>query len=222
MIKRSFDIIMSSILIIFLSPFFIPVIIILKLTGEGHIFFSQTRVGKQGKKFSLYKFATMLKESPNIGTRNLTIKDDPRILPFGTILRKTKINELPQLLNVLIGDMSFVGPRPLTSDHFESIPEEFKKKIKQLRPGITSIGSIIFRDEEKFKSNNDENYVIEFYQEEIIPYKASLELWYYWNKSLRIDLLILILTIFSILIPGNNYCNTFFKKIPKHPLFNPA
>ena len=90
MIKRSFDIIVSSILIIFLSPFFIPVIIILKLTGEGHIFFNQTRVGLQGKEFSLFKFSTMLKDSPNIGTKNLTIKDDPRILPFGKILRKTK------------------------------------------------------------------------------------------------------------------------------------
>ena len=222
MIKRYFDIFLSSILIVFLSPFFIPVIIILKFTGEGHIFFSQTRVGLRGKEFNLFKFSTMLKDSPDIGTRNLTIKDDPRILPFGKILRKTKINELPQLFNVLIGDMSFVGPRPLTSDHFESIPEESKKNIKQLKPGITSIGSIIFRDEEKFKSNNDENYVIEFYQKEIIPYKASLELWYYRNKSMGIDLLILILTIFSIFIPDNKYCNTFFKKIPKHPLFNPA
>lgn len=222
MIKRIFDVIISSLLCLIILPFILPIMLLLKITGEGHIFFIQKRVGLNGKEFSLLKFATMLKSSPNIGTRNLTIKDDPRILPFGKILRKSKINELPQLLNVLMGDMSFVGPRPLTPDHFESIPEKFKKVIKHLKPGITGIGSIVFRDEEKFKLKDGKNDVINFYQAEIIPYKASLESWYYRNKSLRFDLLILILTIFSIFFPGSKYYKTFFKKIPSHPLFNPA
>ena len=90
----------------------VPVAIVLRLTGEGEVFFLQERVGKDGKPFKLYKFATMLKNSPNMGTGTVTLKHDPRVLPVGRFLRKTKINELPQLLNILIGDMSVVGPRP--------------------------------------------------------------------------------------------------------------
>ena len=103
--QRFFDILFSSLAILVLSPLFIPVILILKFSGEGEVFYKQKRVGKSMKEFDLLKFATMLKDSENLGTRDITIANDPRILPFGKILRKTKINELPQLINILFGDI---------------------------------------------------------------------------------------------------------------------
>ena len=118
--ERIFDILFSSIAIILLLPLLIPVSIILKVTGEGEIFFLQERIGKNRSTFNLYKFATMIKDSPNIGTGTITIKNDPRVLPFGKFLRRSKINELPQLLNILLGDMSIIGPRPLTISNFEA------------------------------------------------------------------------------------------------------
>ena len=98
---------------IILSPLLFPIIVILRFSGEGEIFFLQDRIGKSGKVFKLLKFATMLKDTPNIGSGTLTIKNDPRILPVGKLLRRTKINELPQIINVIKGDISIVGPRPV-------------------------------------------------------------------------------------------------------------
>ena len=100
--QRLFDIIFSTLALLVLSPLLIPIIVLLRFSGEGEIFFTQKRVGKDGKFFGLFKFATMLKDSPNIGTGTITMKGDPRILPFGGLLRKSKINELPQLLNIFL------------------------------------------------------------------------------------------------------------------------
>ena len=138
-----FNLVTSGLSIIFLSPLLIPITLILKFTGEGEVFFSQKRVGKDGNLFLMHKFATMLKDSPNIGTGTLTIKDDPRILPFGNFLRKTKINELPQLFNVFKGEMSIVGPRPQSPEtlHFN---KNLQNKIIFVTPGLTGLGSIFF------------------------------------------------------------------------------
>ena len=106
------------------------------------MFFLQSRIGKGGKSFNLYKFATMLKASPNMGTGTVTVKNDPRILPMGHFLRKTKINELPQLLNILSGDMSVVGPRPQTQRCFDAFLPASQKAIIQVRPGLSGIGSL--------------------------------------------------------------------------------
>jgi len=106
---RFFDVLLSGIALMFLSPLLVPIVIILMLTGEGEVLFLQERIGKGGKKIKLFKFATMLKNSQNIGTGTVTMKDDPRVLPVGRFLRKTKINELPQLLNIFFGDMSVIG-----------------------------------------------------------------------------------------------------------------
>ena len=125
--RRFFDIFFSGLALLFLLPFLFLVIVALRLTGEGEIFFLQARVGFDGKLFKLYKFATMLKDSPSIGTGTVTTKGDPRVLPFGKLLRKTKINELPQLLNILKGDMSVVGPRPLAQRCFNSYPLKLQK-----------------------------------------------------------------------------------------------
>ena len=115
---RFFDLIISITGIVFLSPLFIPVCILLVLTGENKVFYKQIRIGKNGQPFHLLKFATMLEDSPNLPGGDITSGNDPRVLPFGKFLRKSKINELPQLVNILKGDMSLVGPRPLTPKNF--------------------------------------------------------------------------------------------------------
>ena len=124
---RLFDILFAGIAILFLSPVLLPVAILLCFTGEREVFYRQTRVGMHEKRFQLWKFATMLKDSPNIGTGVMTVKGDPRILPFGGLLRRTKINELPQLLNILFGDMSVIGPRPQAERVFDYFPKEMQK-----------------------------------------------------------------------------------------------
>src|ERR1700741_2238065 len=147
-IKRFFDILFSLIAIIILLPIFIPVIILLLLTGEHEVFFRQDRVGYKNKIFRIWKFATMLKNSPNMGDGDITKRGDPRITPVGKFLRQSKINELPQVINILTGDMSFVGPRPLMKVGFDRYSDEMKTKVYNVPPGLTGIGSILFRDEE--------------------------------------------------------------------------
>ena len=131
---RYFDVLFSFFTILILSPLFVIVIMILKFTGEGEVFYLQDRVGKSGKIFRLIKFATMLKNSPNIGSGTITIENDPRILPIGKILRKSKINELPQLVNVLFGLMSLIGPRPLAEKNFNLYSEDIQETIIKVRP----------------------------------------------------------------------------------------
>ena len=144
---RILEIILSLFAILFFTPFLIPVVFILLFSGENKVFYLQTRVGYRNKKFKIIKFATMLSNSSKMGTGSLTLKNDPRVLPFGFFLRKTKINELPQIINVLKGDLSIVGPRPQMKVDFENILIIFKK-IYNIKPGLTGIGSIVFRDEE--------------------------------------------------------------------------
>ena len=134
---RFFDILFSGIAILFFSPVLVPLIIILRFTGEGEVFFLQERIGKGGKKFKLFKFATMLKNSEKMGSGIYTSKGDSRILPFGHFLRKSKINELPQIFNILNGSMSFVGPRPLIKQTYELYSDEIRFTLKNIKPGLT-------------------------------------------------------------------------------------
>jgi len=218
-IKRFFDIIFSLLAILLLSPILIPIVILLKLTGEGHVFYYQKRIGYNSQYFDILKFATMLKDSPNMGTGTITLRKDPRITPMGGFLRMTKINELPQLINVLKGDMSFVGPRPLVDKNFANTPIEIKYKIYQKKPGITGIGSVVFRDEEKLYSQTTLP-PDQFYQEIIGPYKCELEIWYGMNFSFLTDLKILLLTVLVIFIPTNKLYINWFKDLPKAKGFN--
>jgi lipopolysaccharide/colanic/teichoic acid biosynthesis glycosyltransferase len=213
-IKRFFDITFSLLAIIILSPILIPIVILLKLTGEGYIFYYQKRIGFNSQYFNIWKFATMLKDSPNIGTGTITLRKDPRITPMGGFLRMTKINELPQLINVLKGDMSFVGPRPLVDKNFSHTPRVIKNAIYKNKPGITGIGSVVFRDEEKLYSQTNMSPE-QFYNNVIGPYKCELELWYGRNISFLTDLKILILTALVILIPENNRYKTWLKDLPE-------
>ena len=128
-LKRLLDIIVSLLSLIILLPVFIPIIIILRLSAEGEVFYFQERYGIYNSRFKIWKFATMLKNSMNIGTGSITLQDDPRVTKIGFFLRKTKINELPQIINILKGDISLVGPRPLVSKTFTAYSEEVNRKF---------------------------------------------------------------------------------------------
>jgi lipopolysaccharide/colanic/teichoic acid biosynthesis glycosyltransferase len=214
LVKRIIDLLLSSIALLILSPILIPIIIILKFTGEGEVFYFQKRIGKGCKYFDIWKFATMLKNSPSIGTGNITLRDDPRVTPIGKFLRKSKINELPQIINVLKGNMSLVGPRPTVKKHADAYPEEIRDKIYSIKPGITGIGSIIFRDEEELISQSGMD-PFEYYKAFIIPYKGKVELWYQKNQSTMTDLLLIFLTAWVIIFPKSKMHNKIFKDLPK-------
>jgi lipopolysaccharide/colanic/teichoic acid biosynthesis glycosyltransferase len=222
MIKRFLDIILSTIALLILSPLLIPIMVILKLTGEGYIFYKQERIGQNQKSFNLLKFATMFKDSPNMIGGNITRKNDSRIFPFGAFLRKYKINEFPQIINILLGDMSIIGRRPTVKEHYDYFDEETKNIISKYKPGLSGISSIIFRDEEKYFVNKkvSENKI--FYKKQIAPFKGELEVWYCTNQSLIVDILLINITILSVVKPSSNLHNYIFNDLPKHPLFNPS
>lgn len=209
--KRLIDIIIAGLALIILSPILVISIIILLFTGEHEIFYYQKRVGYKNKIFYIWKFATMAKDSPNIGTGHFTLRNDPRVTTFGKILRITKINELPQIINVFTGAMSIVGPRPLMEAGFKLYPEEIQNKIYNAKPGITGIGSLIFRDEEKLISAAIDP--VAMYTKNA-SYKGALEMWYQKNTSLRTDFMIIFLTAWSILFPKTNVQNRVFKDLP--------
>ena len=184
------------------------------LTGEHQVFYLQERIGYNNKKFKIYKFATMIKNSSKIGLKDLTIRDDPRILPFGKLLRYSKLNELPQIFNVIIGNMSFVGPRPLMEVSFNRYNDKVKQIIYKSKPGITGLGSLVFRDEEKLISEVNDNSRSEIVKE-ITDYKGKIELWYYNNSSILVDFKILILTFIKLFISKNFSIKYLFNDLPK-------
>jgi len=214
-VERFFDIFFSGLALLIFSPFLVLIILVLRLTGEGEIFFVQERIGKNGEVFKLFKFATMLKDSPNIGTRTVTMTADPRILPVGRFLRKTKINELPQLLNVFLGDMSLIGPRPLTAQTFGYYSASTQNFINQVRPGLSGVGSIIFRGEEDIMYGASAS--IDFYEEVIMPYKGLLEEWFVVNKTIYIYFLAIIVTVWTVVIPSTQIAWKMFKGLPEPP-----
>lgn len=216
MIKRVMDIFLSGLAIIFLFPLFPPIALLLKLTGEGEIFYIQPRVGKDGQVFGLIKFATMLKDSPNLSGGDVTLANDPRVLPMGRILRKTKINELPQLWNILKGDISIVGPRPLTPTSFAKYPVDIQEEIKTLQPGLTGIGSIVFRDEETITASSKKP-PLEFYREDILPYKGQLEVWYKEHRNLWIDIKLIFITAVALILPNSRFYEKTLKGLPQRP-----
>lgn len=213
---RFFDILFSGIAIIILLPFMIPIMIGLKLTGEHDIFYGQIRIGKGRKEFKLWKFATMLRKSPNMAGGLYTSKNDPRMLPMGKFLRKTKINELPQLLNIFCGQMSVIGYRPTVKEHFEGYPEECKLVLEKSVPGLSGIGSIVFRNEEEILQNFEDKK--SFHQNVIAPYKATLEVWFIQHKSLWLYFKLIFMTIRAVLNPSSNKWRTAFNDLPPIPI----
>ena len=209
---RVLDVLFSGLALVVLSPLFLLVMMILRLTGEGEVFYRQDRVGRSGRIFGLLKFTTMLKDSPNIGTGTITVRDDPRVLPIGRILRKTKINELPQLLNVLAGDMSVIGPRPLTENHFRYYPPELRELISSVRPGLSGVGSIVFRDEERLLSNEEDP--TKYYEAEIAPYKGELEAWFVANQGVVLYLKCILVTLWVVGNSSSRIASSIFNGLP--------
>jgi len=210
---RFFDIVFSLLGILFLGPLLIPISILLLFTGEHKVFYKQNRVGKCGKIFGLLKFATMLENSPNLPGGDITSGNDPRVLPLGKFLRKTKLNELPQLVNIILGDISLVGPRPLTPNNFSFYDKKTQEIINKVNPGLTGIGSIVFRDEESIIQNSHKNPV-DCYKEDISPYKGKLESWFIEKQSPAIYFILIFLTANSVLFPSSKLVWKIFKDLP--------
>jgi len=213
---RLFDIVLSFIALLIFFPFGIAIAFILRFTGEGEIFYKQDRIGKNGKHFGLLKFATMLKNSPSFGAGDITLKDDPRVLPIGHFLRKTKINEVPQLVNILVGDMSVIGPRPQTPKNFDYFPPKGKEIIASMRPGLSGIGSIIFRDEEAIVANSGKT-VEQCFSEIIGPYKAELEAWYSKRQTVLNYFLLIFITVWVIFFPRSEIYRKIWPSLPPLP-----
>lgn len=212
---RLLDVLISFLLLIILVPIFLPVMLLLRFSGEGEIFYKQLRIGKNENTFKVLKFATMLKDSPSIGAGTITVRNDPRVLPVGRILRKTKINELPQLINVLKGDMSLIGPRPHAERDLLGVNKDDLKLFLQLAPGISGVASIIFRDEEIILHDSDDPRTL--YDTVIAPYKAKLEVWYLDNQSLSKYIMLLFLTIYVVLRSDSGIMFRVFPQLPKPP-----
>ena len=212
--KRLLDIFVSLITLIILLPVFLPIIIILRFSAEGEVFYFQERIGIHNSKFQIWKFATMLKNSMNMGAGNITLQNDPRVTKIGSFLRKTKINELPQIINILKGDISLVGPRPLVTKSFTAYNDEVQSKIYNVKPGLTGIGSIVFRDEESIISAVKDEDPHDFYKRVIAPYKGELEMWYQENNSFFLDLQLIFMTAWVILFPNSRLYEKWFKDLP--------
>jgi lipopolysaccharide/colanic/teichoic acid biosynthesis glycosyltransferase len=213
--KRIADLLASFIAIVVLIPIFLIIVIALRFTAEGEVFYTQERIGYLNSKFEIWKFATMLKNSLNLGTGSITLNDDFRVTKIGKFLRKSKINELPQLFNILIGDISVVGPRPILESDWNLYSEEIKNMVYNVKPGLTGIGSIVFRDEESIMSSVKNEDLHLYYERVVAPYKGELEKWYQLNRSFIVDTKLIILTALVIIYPSNNLHEKWFKGLPK-------
>ncbi len=212
--KRLFDIAVSASAILLLLPLLLPIVILLLLTGEGKVLYRQERLGYKNKPFKILKFATMLENSLNLPGGEITLKDDPRITPMGGFLRKSKINELPQLWNVLKGEMSIVGPRPLMPVSFMMYSPDVQLIVYESRPGLTGIGSLVFRDEVALVEASGKDPRT-FYKNEIYPHKGALEQWYFENRSFLVDMKIITLTAICIIFPSIQIAESVFQGLPR-------
>ena len=191
--KRLFDILVSICGLVILSPLLLVIAIAIFVSTSGPIFYKTTRVGKYGKHFKLFKFRSMVVNADIIGPK-ITGADDPRITYVGQFLRSTKLDELPQLLNVLYGDMSIVGPRP-EDPHYVAKYTDEQRQLLNLRPGITSPASVLYRDEESMLTGNEwETY----YVNHIMPAKIAVDLDYFQDSSMMSDMSIIFNTLKAI------------------------
>ena len=194
MIKRAFDIVVAAIGLLLVSPLMIAVVLLVKLSSPGPAMFKQERIGRHFRPFLILKFRTMVHDAPNRGGP-ITCGADPRITKVGSLLRKCKIDEIPQLINVLRGDMSLVGPRPEVRRYVEMFREDYEE-ILQVRPGITDPASIKYRDEAVVlgQAENPEGE----YVQHVLPEKISLSKEYVRRASLRLDLFIILKTLLRL------------------------
>jgi len=215
MMQRFFDVLFSGFALLILSPILLVVSLILKVTGND-VLYRQQRVGLCGHYFDVYKFTTMVKNSENMGAGTITLKNDNRVLPIGKFLRKSKLNELPQLLNILKGDMSIIGPRPQDKKGFEAFNKTEQEIIIKVRPGLSGIGPIFFRDEEEIIEKSKVSDKNLFYIETISPYKGKIEAWYVHNKNVYLYFTLIIMTAYVVFFPDNKI--DYSKKFKEFPL----
>lgn len=190
-IKRIFDIVCSGLGLIILSPFLLFIAIRIKMDSDGPVFFKQIRVGEKGREFKILKFRTMVVDAEKLG-RQITVGNDSRITKIGAFLRKYKIDELPQLINVFKGDMSLVGPRPEVPRYVNMYTEE-QRRVLDVKPGITDLASIRYRDENELlgQAENPD----EFYINTIMPDKLALNVEYINKSNIFLDIYIILKTI---------------------------
>jgi lipopolysaccharide/colanic/teichoic acid biosynthesis glycosyltransferase len=195
MIKRIFDFLVSLFGLIIFSPLFLIIAILIKLDSEGPVFYRGERVGKDGRPFRIFKFRTMVKDAEKMGGPS-TSADDPRLTKIGKFLRKYKLDELPQLINVLKGEMSLVGPRPEVKMYVDMLKPEEKEIIFSVKPGMTDLASLWdFHEEEVLKGSEDPEKT---YMEKIRPKKIQLQIEYVKNHSFLLDLKIILKTILKL------------------------
>ena len=207
--KRLFDILVSLAGLLLLQPFFVVIAILIKMDSAGPVFFRQQRIGRNFTRFIIYKFRTMVVDAEKNGLR-ITSRGDNRVTRVGRILRKLKIDELPQLINVLKGEMSLVGPRPEVEEYVKLYEQDYTEILKS-RPGITDVSSIIFREEEVVLKNQiDPEW---YYKKILLPEKIRLSKEYTKNSSFLYDLKLVLTTIHKIFYPPAIRYNAYSQKM---------
>ncbi|GJM17007.1 MAG: glycosyl transferase [Thermodesulfobacteriota bacterium] len=193
--KRAFDLAISVPLLIVLFPLFLLISLLIKLGSEGPVFFTQERIGKEGKVFKLYKFRTMIKDAHSKGP-SVTSRGDKRITPLGKLLRRYKLDELPQLLNVVMGEMSLVGPRPEVKKYVDAFQDDYSSILK-VRPGITDYAALRYRSEEGILAGYDNPE--QAYTEVVLPEKITLYKKYIREMGVMADVQILFMTLREVI-----------------------
>ncbi len=195
LLKRLFDLTCAGSGLLLISPLLVLIALWIKIDSPGPIFFRQVRIGKKGKAFKIFKFRTMVNDAEKMG-KHFTVGDDSRITPSGHFLRKSKLDELPQLINVILGEMSLVGPRPQVPKHVEEYPKKIKEVVLSVPPGITEFSSLVYINENELLNcvENPEDH----YREKIIPMKLYYYMKYVCERSLWLDIKLIFLTITTI------------------------
>ena len=216
--KRLLDVCVSGVSVLLLAPVWVPIAVVLKLTGDHDVFYGQTRIGLGNRHFKIWKFVTMVRNAETMAGGMHTTQGDPRVTRIGRFLRKTKLNELPQIFNILFGDMSFVGPRPQVDETFAPFPDEVRARIYTVRPGLTGIGSIIFRDEERILSrvHAEGGDIAACYANVIAPYKGAVEMWYLDHLGFWTDVKLVAITAWVVLRPASRHLlKLVFRDLPE-------
>jgi lipopolysaccharide/colanic/teichoic acid biosynthesis glycosyltransferase len=214
--KRMFDLLIVLPSLVLLSPLFLSIAMCVKVTSPGPVFFRQRRVGWHGRIFEICKFRTMVVDAATHGPK-VTAANDPRITPLGRLLRRTKLDELPQLINVLVGNMSLVGPRPQVPKFVQHYPEHVRAIVFAVRPGITDPAAIAYRHEEELLAYADDPE--RSYIDRILPHKLSLYVQYIRRQTLLTDLWIILQTFGCLVKPRRRPTPSVVSAAPK-PLFH--
>ena len=215
--KRFCDIIFALMGLLVTSPIVLTVIVLKKLAGEQEIFYIKGRVGKGERLFPFIKLSSMTPAKKGEKTSSLTLSNDSRITPLGHFIRKTKIDEFPQFVNIIRGELSFVGPRPMMPKIYKDYSKGVKAELSKIRPGVTGLATVVFRNEAQLLAESEFKCEIEFHKKVISPIKGRLELLYINKQGFVLDFTILLLTFWQLFNPqsllaykwmlNNNYIN---------------